>query len=150
GFARQRHLLEAVVPVAQERRTRQRVVGDPDAGEIRMAVCGSRCGRLQVDRAGRQPRDAGRANAEPLSRRRRRQHRQRGRDRHDSIHGATSYTDINDGWYKKGRHVIAFEDQPSDSPLVERIWTSYSERAGEFHVSTAAPAWIADRPQGDG
>lgn len=27
---------------------------------------------------------------------------------------------------------IAFEDRPSESPLVERIWTSYSERSGAF------------------
>jgi Helix-turn-helix domain len=33
---------------------------------------------------------------------------------------------------------IAFEDRPSDSPFIERVWTSYSERAGEF-VSVASP-----------
>ena len=35
---------------------------------------------------------------------------------------------------------IVFEDRPSDSPLVERVWTSYSERAGEF-LSVASPHW---------
>jgi len=33
---------------------------------------------------------------------------------------------------------IAFDDRPSDSPLVERVWTSYSERAGDF-LSVASP-----------
>jgi hypothetical protein len=33
---------------------------------------------------------------------------------------------------------IAFEDRPSDSPLIERIWTSYSKRSGEF-LSVASP-----------
>lgn len=32
---------------------------------------------------------------------------------------------------------IVFEDRPSDSPVVERIWRSHSERAGEF-ISMAA------------
>jgi helix-turn-helix protein len=35
---------------------------------------------------------------------------------------------------------IVFEDRPSDSPFVERVWTSYSERAGEF-LSVASPLW---------
>src|SRR4029077_18989837 len=35
---------------------------------------------------------------------------------------------------------IIFEDRPSDSPLVERIWRSHSERAGPFH-SVAASHW---------
>jgi hypothetical protein len=35
---------------------------------------------------------------------------------------------------------IAFEDRPSDSPFVERVWASYSERAGEF-LSVASPHW---------
>ena len=35
---------------------------------------------------------------------------------------------------------IVFEDRPSDSPFVERIWTSYSERAGVF-LSVASPHW---------
>jgi AraC-like DNA-binding protein len=30
------------------------------------------------------------------------------------------------------RMFITFEDRPSDSPLVERVWTCYSERSGEF------------------
>src|SRR5881628_1994864 len=33
---------------------------------------------------------------------------------------------------------LIFEDRPSDSPFVERIWRSHSERAGEF-LSVAAP-----------
>ena len=33
---------------------------------------------------------------------------------------------------------LAFEDRPSDSPLIERVWTSYSERSGEF-LSVASP-----------
>lgn len=35
---------------------------------------------------------------------------------------------------------LTFEERLSDSPLVERVWTSYSERAGEF-LSIAAPHW---------
>jgi len=35
---------------------------------------------------------------------------------------------------------LVFEDRPSDSPFVERVWTSYSERAGEF-LSVASPLW---------
>ncbi|HEV3456540.1 MAG TPA: AraC family transcriptional regulator [Thermoanaerobaculia bacterium] len=35
---------------------------------------------------------------------------------------------------------IVFEDRPSDSPFVERIWRCHSERAGTFH-SIAAPHW---------
>ena len=37
--------------------------------------------------------------------------------------------------------LIAFEDRPSDSPLVERVWRSHSERAGTFH-SMAACHWV--------
>lgn len=33
---------------------------------------------------------------------------------------------------------IAFEDRPSESPLIERVWTAYSERSGEF-LSVASP-----------
>lgn len=35
---------------------------------------------------------------------------------------------------------LKFEDRPPDSPFVERIWTSRSERAGEF-LSVAACHW---------
>ncbi|MDB5303946.1 MAG: transcriptional regulator, AraC family [Phycisphaerales bacterium] len=35
---------------------------------------------------------------------------------------------------------IIFDDRPSDSPFVERIWRSHSERAGTFH-SIAACHW---------
>lgn len=35
---------------------------------------------------------------------------------------------------------IAFEDRPSDSPVVERVWRSHSERAGTFH-SMASCHW---------
>ena len=37
--------------------------------------------------------------------------------------------------------LITFEDRPSDSPLVERVWRSHSERAGTFH-SMAASNWV--------
>ena len=36
---------------------------------------------------------------------------------------------------------ITFEDRPSDSPLVERVWRSHSERAGTF-LSMAACNWV--------
>jgi AraC-like DNA-binding protein len=36
--------------------------------------------------------------------------------------------------------LLSFEDRPSDSPLVERVWRSRSERAGEFS-SIAACHW---------
>ena len=35
---------------------------------------------------------------------------------------------------------IVFEDRPSDSPVVERVWRCHSERAGTFH-SMAASHW---------
>src|SRR5215510_5091809 len=35
---------------------------------------------------------------------------------------------------------IVFDDRPSDSPLVERVWRCHSERAGPFH-SMAAIHW---------
>lgn len=35
---------------------------------------------------------------------------------------------------------IKFEDRPSDSPFVERVWSCHSERAGTFH-SMAASHW---------
>src|SRR4029077_1870392 len=39
-----------------------------------------------------------------------------------------------------GHLFIIFEDRPSDSQYVERIWRSHSERAGTFH-SIAACHW---------
>ena len=36
--------------------------------------------------------------------------------------------------------LIKFQDRASDSPLVERVWRSHSERAGVFH-SMAATNW---------
>jgi len=36
--------------------------------------------------------------------------------------------------------LISFADRPSDSPFVERVWRSHSERAGMFH-SIAACNW---------
>ena len=36
--------------------------------------------------------------------------------------------------------LITFADRPSDSPFVERVWRSHSERAGVFH-SIAASHW---------
>lgn len=35
---------------------------------------------------------------------------------------------------------ILFADRPSDSPVVERVWRSHSERAGTF-LSMASPNW---------
>jgi AraC-like DNA-binding protein len=37
--------------------------------------------------------------------------------------------------------LITFDDRPSDSPLVERVWRSHSERAGTF-LSMAACNWV--------
>ena len=37
--------------------------------------------------------------------------------------------------------LIFDDDRPSDSPLVERVWRSHSERAGTFH-SMAASNWM--------
>jgi AraC-like DNA-binding protein len=44
---------------------------------------------------------------------------------------------------------LVFEDRPSDSPFVERVWRSHSERAGTFH-SVAACHWemVVTRYQG--
>ena len=36
--------------------------------------------------------------------------------------------------------IFTFEERPSDSPFVERIWCAYSERAGSF-ISVAASHW---------
>jgi AraC-like DNA-binding protein len=36
--------------------------------------------------------------------------------------------------------IFTFEDRPSDSPFVERIWRAHSERAGSF-ISVAASHW---------
>ena len=36
--------------------------------------------------------------------------------------------------------LITFVDRPSDSPFVERVWRSHSDRAGVFH-SIAACSW---------
>jgi hypothetical protein len=42
----------------------------------------------------------------------------------------------------RARHMlIAFEDRPSDSPVVERVWRSRSEQAGLFH-SMATCSWV--------
>ncbi|MGE3872048.1 MAG: helix-turn-helix domain-containing protein [Parvibaculaceae bacterium] len=35
---------------------------------------------------------------------------------------------------------LVFEDRPSDSPFIERVWRCHSERAGTFH-SIASPHW---------
>jgi len=47
------------------------------------------------------------------------------------------------------RRLIAFEDRPSDSPFIERIWRSHSEEAGVFH-SIATCHWdlVVSRLQG--
>src|SRR5215471_2160234 len=44
---------------------------------------------------------------------------------------------------------IVFDDRPSDSSLVERVWRCHSERAGPFH-SIAASHWemVVSRFQG--
>jgi hypothetical protein len=36
--------------------------------------------------------------------------------------------------------LIAFEDRPSDSPIIERVWRSHSHYQGQFH-SVASPYW---------
>src|SRR5262249_31649001 len=51
---------------------------------------------------------------------------------------------------RRERNVfLVFEDRPSDSPFVERVWRSHSERAGTFH-SVAACHWemVVTRYQG--
>ena len=35
---------------------------------------------------------------------------------------------------------LVFDDRPSDSPFIERVWRCHSERAGTFH-SIASPHW---------
>src|SRR5688500_16697154 len=35
---------------------------------------------------------------------------------------------------------LVFDDRPSDSPFVERVWRCRSERAGRF-LSVASPLW---------
>jgi hypothetical protein len=35
---------------------------------------------------------------------------------------------------------LVFQDRPSDSPFIERVWRCHSERAGLFH-SIASPHW---------
>jgi hypothetical protein len=44
---------------------------------------------------------------------------------------------------------IVFEDRPSDSPFVERVWRSHSERADTFW-SVATPHWemVVSKHQG--
>ena len=44
---------------------------------------------------------------------------------------------------------LVFQDRPPDSPVVERVWRSHSERAGTFH-SIAASHWelVVSRCQG--
>ena len=37
--------------------------------------------------------------------------------------------------------LITFEDRPSDSPVIERVWRSHSERAGTF-LSMAGCNWV--------
>jgi hypothetical protein len=46
-------------------------------------------------------------------------------------------------------NLITFADRPSDSPLVERVWRSHSERAGMFH-SMASCHWgmVVSRVEG--
>jgi AraC-like DNA-binding protein len=42
---------------------------------------------------------------------------------------------------KVATNLITFADRPSDSPFIERVWRSHSERAGVFH-SMAACHWV--------
>jgi AraC-like DNA-binding protein len=45
--------------------------------------------------------------------------------------------------------LIAFEDRPSDSPVVERVWRSQSEQAGQFHsMATCNWAMVVSRLNG--
>jgi AraC-like DNA-binding protein len=46
--------------------------------------------------------------------------------------------------------LFTFEDRPSDSPFVERIWRAHSERAGSF-ISVAASHWemVVTRQNGE-
>ena len=37
--------------------------------------------------------------------------------------------------------LISFNDRPSDSPFIERVWRSHSDRAGMFH-SIATCHWV--------
>ena len=45
-------------------------------------------------------------------------------------------------WFEWGAQqmFLFFDDRPSDSPFIERIWTAYSKRADEF-LSVAAGHW---------
>lgn len=45
--------------------------------------------------------------------------------------------------------LLVFDDRPADSPFIERIWRSHSERAGTFH-SIAACHWemVVSRHEG--
>jgi hypothetical protein len=38
---------------------------------------------------------------------------------------------------------LIFDDRPSDSPFVERVWRCHSERAGngDLYVRLTDPAW---------
>jgi AraC-like DNA-binding protein len=42
---------------------------------------------------------------------------------------------------KERSMLITFADRPSDSPFIERVWRSHSDRAGVFH-SIAACHWV--------
>ena len=46
--------------------------------------------------------------------------------------------------------IFTFEERPSDSPFVERIWRAHSERAGSF-ISVAASHWemVVTRQNGE-
>ena len=45
--------------------------------------------------------------------------------------------------------ILVFEDRPSDSPLIERIWRCHSERAGTFlSVASSHCEMVVTRHQG--
>lgn len=45
--------------------------------------------------------------------------------------------------------LIAFEDRPSDSPVIDRVWRSHSEKAGEFRsMATCNWVMVVSRHQG--
>jgi len=45
--------------------------------------------------------------------------------------------------------IITFEDRPSDSPVVERVWRSHSDQGGEFHsMATCNWVMVVSRMQG--
>ena len=82
--------------------------------------------------------------------------RPRGRDcRTEPLVGECSTNQATNGKKRGYRYTgvrsmfLIFDDRPSDSPFVERIWRCHSERAGTFH-SIASSHWemVVTRHQG--